>query len=179
MIAILIPVVGLLALVMLQYGARKEGRFIWPLRKGEYSKGWNDGTSHFGYRPSKSGGKVFHAGLDIGAPQGTDVLAIGDAVVLRVIHNHSGAGTYMELEQTGDGAGVFTRYLHLSHPYVKKGDRVVKGQVIALSGGQPGLPSSGTSYSPHLHFETWDADPSKNWSRRTEHWFDPLTVVNE
>ena len=45
------------------------------------------------------------------------------------------------------GNRITTRYAHLSRWLVKKGDRVVRGQVIAESG------SSGRSTAPHLHYE--------------------------
>lgn len=180
MFAVLIPAVGIIAFLVLQYGKSDTNkRFIWPFRKGDYNRHWNDGASHFGYRTSPVDGKRrFHAGLDIGADQGTPVQSIGDGTVSRTVENHSSAGTYIEIEHTGFPP-VHSRYLHLSKPYVKGGDKVVKGQTIALSGGKPGTYGAGSSFEPHLHFETWDADPGRNWSKRTNHWFDPLEILEE
>lgn len=40
-----------------------------------------------------------------------------------------------------------TRYAHMSELFVSKGEEVVRGQVLGLSG------STGDSTGPHLHFE--------------------------
>ncbi len=44
------------------------------------------------------------------------------------------------------GQGVYTCYYHLSKFKVKEGDRVQRGEVIALSG------DTGRITGPHLHF---------------------------
>jgi len=45
------------------------------------------------------------------------------------------------------GNGIVTRYGHCHRVFVKKGQEVVRGQVIAAVG------SSGRSTNPHLHYE--------------------------
>jgi murein DD-endopeptidase MepM/ murein hydrolase activator NlpD len=54
---------------------------------------------------------------------------------------------YGNLVKVNHGSGLETRYAHASKLLVKIGERVVKGQVIALVG------SSGRSTGPHLHYE--------------------------
>ena len=84
-----------------------------------------------------------HNGTDFAVPIGTSVHATGDGVVSRVI-NHKYAGLYIEIS---NGQTYRTRFLHLSKALVKKGQRIKRGQIIALSG------NSGRSTGPHLHYE--------------------------
>ncbi|QFI36456.1 peptidoglycan DD-metalloendopeptidase family protein [Moritella marina ATCC 15381] len=84
-----------------------------------------------------------HNGTDFATPIGTPVLATGDGVVSRVI-NHKYAGLYIEIS---NGQTYSTRFLHLSKALVKKGQRVKRGQKIALSG------NTGRTTGAHLHYE--------------------------
>ncbi|MDX2319059.1 MAG: peptidoglycan DD-metalloendopeptidase family protein [Moritella sp.] len=84
-----------------------------------------------------------HNGTDFAVPIGTPIYATGDGVVSRVL-NHKYAGLYIELS---NGQTYRTRFLHLSKALVKKGQRVKRGQKIALSG------NSGRITGPHLHYE--------------------------
>ena len=84
-----------------------------------------------------------HNGTDFSVPIGTPVLAAGDGVVTRVI-KHRYAGLYIEIQHNRK---YTTRYLHLSKAYVRKGQKVSRGQKIAASG------NSGRSTGAHLHYE--------------------------
>ncbi|MBJ7550016.1 peptidoglycan DD-metalloendopeptidase family protein [Marinomonas ostreistagni] len=84
-----------------------------------------------------------HNGTDLATPSGTKVLATGDGIVTRTA-NHRYAGKYIDVDNIGKYS---TRFLHLSKILVKKGQRVKRGQVIALSG------STGRVTGPHLHYE--------------------------
>ena len=84
-----------------------------------------------------------HNGVDFATPIGTPVLSTGDGIVTRV-RNHPFAGIYVEIEHS---TTFKTRYLHLNRALVKPGQRVTRGQRIALSG------NTGRSTGPHLHFE--------------------------
>lgn len=84
-----------------------------------------------------------HNGTDFAMRTGSPVAATGDGVVSRVVR-HKYAGLYIEIQH---GQSYKTRYLHLSKSYVIKGQRVKRGERIALSG------NSGRSTGPHLHFE--------------------------
>jgi murein DD-endopeptidase len=84
-----------------------------------------------------------HNGVDLATPVGTPIVAPGDGIV-SVISHHKYAGTYIVIEHNGAYA---TRYLHLSKPLVTEGQRVRRGDVIALSG------NTGRSTGPHLHYE--------------------------
>lgn len=103
-------------------------------------------TSHFGMRYNPFGsGTEFHAGIDIGAPYGSVILATGDGVV-----TFSGWDAGYGYKVTIDhGYGMVTVYAHASALLVSPGDHVETGDVIAYVG------SSGRSTAPHLHYEVW------------------------
>ncbi|MCC5854029.1 MAG: peptidoglycan DD-metalloendopeptidase family protein, partial [Alkalimonas sp.] len=84
-----------------------------------------------------------HNGTDFATPTGTPVLAAADGVVIRV-ENHPFAGRYIEIQHHGQ---YKTRYLHLDRALVRNGQRVERGQRIALSG------ATGRVTGPHLHYE--------------------------
>ncbi|MCW4149287.1 peptidoglycan DD-metalloendopeptidase family protein [Halomonas sp. 18H] len=84
-----------------------------------------------------------HKGTDFAMPTGTPVDAPASGRVELVGH-HPAAGRYIVVRHDN---GYKTRYLHLSKPLVKRGDRVKMGDRIALSG------NTGRSTGPHLHYE--------------------------
>lgn len=84
-----------------------------------------------------------HTGLDIAGPIGTPIYA-ADSGVIEVEGWGTGYGNQIVIDH---GGGKKTRYAHLSKFYVKKGERVTKGQAIAAMG------STGWSTGSHLHFE--------------------------
>lgn len=109
---------------------------IWPVR------GWV--TSGFGYRISPFTGKrAFHAGIDISTRRGTPIIAPADGVVTFA----GWEGGYGRTLVINHGHGLVTRYGHLYKFKVKKGQKVKRGQVIALVG------NTGRSSGPHLHYE--------------------------
>ncbi len=61
----------------------------------------------------------------------------------RVAYNKT-YGTLIDIEHV---KGLVTRYAHLAKTLVRPGQRVSRGDLIALSG------SSGRSTGPHLHYE--------------------------
>ncbi|WP_229819543.1 peptidoglycan DD-metalloendopeptidase family protein [Kushneria pakistanensis] len=84
-----------------------------------------------------------HKGTDFAMPVGSSVRAPADGRVTKVV-SHPLAGKYIVI--THDN-GYQTRYLHLSRPEVKPGQRVKMGQEIAKSG------NTGRSTGAHLHYE--------------------------
>jgi murein DD-endopeptidase MepM/ murein hydrolase activator NlpD len=104
--------------------------------------GWVSST--FGYRVSPfTGRREFHKGLDIATRKGTPIIAPADGVV-----TYAGKkwliGNMLSIDH---GYGMLTRYGHLSKMLKKKGERVKRGEVIALVG------NTGRSTGPHLHYE--------------------------
>ena len=105
-------------------------------------------TSYYGYRVHPiSGEKNYHKAVDIGMPQGTEILAGHDGVVTQA----GEAGSYgliVVLEGTmEDGKTLTTKYAHCSELLVSAGQEVKQGEVIAKVG------STGDSTGPHLHLE--------------------------
>ena len=84
-----------------------------------------------------------HTGLDIAATTGTPIKVMANGVVT----NASYSGAYGKLVKVDHGNGVETWYAHTSKMYVKKGQEVKAGDIIAEVG------STGNSTGPHLHFE--------------------------
>ena len=85
-----------------------------------------------------------HWGLDFTADEGTNVYSTGNGVVLDLEQNLWGYGNCIIIDH---GFGYVSRYAHLSAFKVKKGDKIVRGQIIGLVG------STGKSTAPHLHYE--------------------------
>ena len=104
-------------------------------------------TSEFGWRPNPFGGSggEGHSGLDLGAPKGTPIHAARDGVVSSVVDSGSSGYGYHVVIDHGDG--MVTLYGHCSKVYVRSGQTVKQGDVIAAVG------STGRSTGNHLHFE--------------------------
>ncbi|MBR1928739.1 MAG: M23 family metallopeptidase [Paludibacteraceae bacterium] len=85
----------------------------------------------------------FHAGMDFTAPIGTDIYATGNASV-EYVGWKQGYGNCVILNH---GWNYQTLYAHLSKPLVYVGQRVHRGDIIALVG------NTGKSTGPHLHYE--------------------------
>ena len=111
---------------------------IWPT-KGWFSRGF--GMKHDPF----TGYKQMHRGIDIANHTGTAIVAAADGQVKKV-GKAGGMGLMVTIDH---GFGFVTRYGHLSKSKVKVGQRVSRGDVIALMG------SSGYSTGPHLHYEVW------------------------
>ncbi|BAY40726.1 peptidase M23B [Nostoc sp. NIES-2111] len=101
-------------------------------------------TSLFGWRIHPiTGTQRFHAGIDLGAPMGTPVLAAARGQVITA----DWVGGYGKTVILSHGSAQQTLYGHLSEILVQPGQWVEPGMVI----GQVG--STGNSTGPHLHFE--------------------------
>ncbi|MBC8953136.1 murein DD-endopeptidase MepM [Xenorhabdus sp. PB62.4] len=87
-----------------------------------------------------------HKGVDFAMPVGTPVLAVGDGEVI-VSKFDGAAGNFIAIRH---GRQYTTRYMHLRKLLVKPGQKIKRGERIALSG------NTGRSTGPHLHFEFWD-----------------------
>ncbi len=88
--------------------------------------------------------KRMHTGLDFSARTGTPVYATGDGVVITAGNSGSGYGNEIEINH---GYGYLTKYAHLNHIKARTGQKVKRGEMIGYVG------NTGTSVSPHLHYE--------------------------
>lgn len=108
-----------------------------PIKKGKL-------TSKFGYRTSPITGEYcLHGGVDLATDMGNEIYAALDGTVIASVEDNE-IGYYVKIDH---GNGVVTAYGHCSKLIAKKGDKVKKGDVIALVG------STGHSTGPHTHFE--------------------------
>ncbi len=101
-------------------------------------------ASGFGYRihPIYQT-RIFHDGMDFSCDIGTPVYATADGVVKNARWER-GYGYIVTIDH---GYGYETRYAHLKSFNVKRGQKVVRGETIALSG------NTGRSSGPHVHYE--------------------------
>ena len=114
------------------------------------SQPWPEGyhinaRSPYGWRKHPITGKrKFHHGVDVALPEGTELRAPADGVVVKKGSGASGGNTLI-VKHADD---VFTVYYHLSKPsHLLVGSRFEHGEVIAHSG------NTGASTGPHLHWE--------------------------
>ena len=87
--------------------------------------------------------RIFHEGMDFSCDIGTPVYATADGVVKKA-RWEKGYGYLITIDH---GYGYETRYAHLKSFNVKPGQKVIRGETIALSG------NSGRSSGPHVHYE--------------------------
>ena len=113
-------------------------------------------SSLFGIRTDPiTGKKEMHEGLDFAGKLGTPVSSIAAGIVTWSGPRY-GYGNMVEISH---GNGYITRYAHNKKNLVSVGDKVEKGEVIALMG------STGHSTGPHVHIEVMHngilVDPKK------------------
>jgi murein DD-endopeptidase MepM/ murein hydrolase activator NlpD len=102
--------------------------------------------SNYGYRVNPiTGGIHFHKGIDLTAPYGKPVYAPGAGTVTFAGNRHNGYGNYIIIDHGING--ITSLYGHLSSINVKKGQKVVRGEMIGKIG------NTGLSTAPHLHYE--------------------------
>ena len=96
-------------------------------------------TSTYGRRWGRA-----HTGIDLAASVGTPIYASDNGIVLESEYQKNGYGNIIKVDHQN---GFVTYYAHCSELYVKPGDVVAKGDLIAAVG------NTGRSTGPHLHFE--------------------------
>lgn len=119
----------------------RRAALTWPVAGGRLSRG-------FGLVPRGRRGHRLHKGLDIGAPEGTRVLAAARGLVVYADNEVSGYGNLVIVLHAD---GTTTWYAHLRAAWVFPGMSVEAGQTIGEVG------ETGIAHGPHLHFE-WRLD---------------------
>lgn len=104
-------------------------------------------TSGFGYRHLKTGKKSFHKGLDLAIRTGEAIKNPLSGRVIEVTEHFNGKKSYGKTILVDHGENIISRFSHLDSFLVKKGQRLVKGEVIGTVG------ETGYTTGPHLHYE--------------------------
>jgi len=119
-------------------GVYSDSQFIWPVPSCTLL------TSPYGYRihPILDYERL-HAGLDIGAKFGEEIIAADGGTVLIAEYSDS-YGNFVLIDH---GDRYSTAYGHMSEIAVEAGQEVKQGELIGYIG------STGWSTGPHLHFE--------------------------
>lgn len=105
-------------------------KLLWPTTQHSITQyyGWN------------------HTGIDLDGDYVDAIYASADGSVEAAGWNSGGYGLQILIDHEN---GLKTRYAHASKMFVKPGDRVKKGQVIAMVG------TTGRSTGTHLHYEVY------------------------
>jgi len=110
--------------------------FSFPLSKME-QRGYS-----FGKLISFAKYQLQHLGVDLKAPEKTEIYAVNDGKVVSILS----LSNYGKTVIIDHGLDIFSLYLHLEEFKVSEGQMVKKGQLIGLSG------DTGYTTAPHLHF---------------------------
>ncbi len=103
-------------------------------------------SSPYGYRSHPVyGERMFHTGVDISVPSGSEVKATANGIVSFAGWTEN-SGIVVVVEH---GHGFSTAYAHCRKALVRVGQRIDRDEAIALSG------STGVSTGPHVHYEIW------------------------
>jgi len=107
-------------------------------------------------------GKRRHEAIDILAPRGTPVLAVGDGRVAKLFTSAAGGLTVYQFD--ADERFVYY-YAHLDRyaEGLKQGSALKRGQLVGYVGTSGNAPKN----TPHLHFAIFRLGPEKQWWKGT------------
>lgn len=106
-------------------------------------------TSGFGYRIDPlNRGTLFHDGIDLSVPMGTNILASNSGKVVRAGYQVGGLGNYVCIEHVIKDVKYYSCYGHMldNSIVVHEGQQVKVGDKL----GSVGMSGAATGY--HLHF---------------------------
>jgi len=113
-------------------------------------------TSGYGMRASPISGRMhFHRGIDLAAPMGTEIFAAADGEVVETGYDRV-LGYFVRISHARNWT---TLYGHMQRIGTTAGARVRAGTPIGWVG------STGYSTGPHLHFEMWQGNQSRDPAR--------------
>ena len=139
----------------------ENGELLWP------SPEYTHINSYFGKRPAPvKGTPSFHYGIDIGAPEGSQFVAVTNGTISFVGFLGGGGYTITLTDENELNGEIKYSYCHCDPDFlVSIGDYILKGQIIGNVGpkyvyGVPGNiysdsngnPTNGATTGPHLHF---------------------------
>jgi len=127
-------------------GAVAPTDLLWPVPEGRLWRGYGPRQ---GFRRTRRGlvrtrRRHLHQGVDIGAHQGSVIVAVADGLVAYSDNRMSGYGNAVLLVHAD---GAVSMYAHCVETYVVPGQMVRRGQAIAAVG------QTGIAHGAHLHFE--------------------------
>ena len=129
-------------------------------------------TSYQGYRndPFNPSETKFHNGIDLYAPEGTDIVASAQGKVYEVGYSATGSGNYVYIEHDINGVKYYSIYAHMSDDsiVVHAGELVEKKQKIGVIG------KTGMATGIHCHFTI--ATPKLIFDE--EHLIDVNTLID-
>lgn len=99
-------------------------------------------TSGYGKRTPTDIISENHAGIDLGASVGTEIIAAMEGTV-ELVSSYGDYGNHLKITN----GEISTLYAHCSKILVNQGDYISQGQKIAEVG------NTGRTTGPHLHFE--------------------------
>lgn len=154
-VTIIIFIILIFFLIITTASSTLENSFVWPL------DGYNYISSYFGYRTSPTyGASTYHSGIDIPAPEATNILAVCTGTVTFASWGAGGGYTIVV-----ENDNIKVSYCHVSPNFiVQKNDIVTAGQIIGNVGPKNvygiinnpykdsfGNPTNGATTGCHLH----------------------------
>lgn len=148
-------------------GVDDETRLTFPVPTGHMGRG-------FGFTRTGELRRRRHQGVDIGAPEGSPIVAARGGLVVFSDNAITGYGNMvMILHPDGDS----TFYAHCRATFVAAGEVVARGQRIGEVG------ETGFAGGPHLHFELrrngWSRDPRRRFLPREARSVEETTADDE
>jgi len=115
---------------------------FYPLKGGKNVADFGDHRYYYHQDKSKAITESYHLGYDLASVQNANLISSNSGKVVFVGYN----GIYGNLPIIDHGLGLYTLYGHCDSLFVKEGDEVKAGDVIAKTG------KTGLALGDHVHF---------------------------